>query len=201
MSEEGFKWAMEIEGATVMTETMDFKAVNALGDAIGEAMGAANSYFSGITVPKVNEKILLNAWNWMDKLLEKDGAIAEVPLGTVVLIEIMQEAAFQSLKSSSDAGWPHTKNRHVVQLGAAAPKDRPELESVVLQALADAPKQIVGDAHDDADFIPNFLNTFNDPKKIYGKNYGRLMELKSRYDLRGLFGGPFVTSFARTVQA
>ena len=85
-SEEGFKWAMDLEGATVMTETMDFKAVNALGDSILNAMGEANSYFSGITLRRVDEKLLLNAWKWMDKILDKDPAIAEVPLGTIVLM-------------------------------------------------------------------------------------------------------------------
>lgn len=197
---EGFKWAMDIEGAMVLTETMGFSKVNALGDDILDAMGEANSYFSGITVPKVDEKLMLNAWKWMDKLLEKDPAIADVPLGTVVLIEVMQKAAFGSLKSPSDAAWPHTKNRHVVQLGAAAPSTCPELEQVVLQALADAPKEIIGEAHEAADFIPNFLNSFNDPKKFYGENYKRLVGLKKRYDPKGLFRGPFMEPIERAFQ-
>jgi hypothetical protein len=194
MSEEGFKWAMDIEGATVMIQTMDFVAVNALSDELQQAMGVANSYFSGITVPKVDERIMLNAWGWMDRLLAKDAAFAEVPLGTVVLIELMQKPALQSLKSTADAAWPHTRNQHVVQLGGAAPRDRPELEAVVLQALADAPKEIIGDAHDEADFLPNFLNDFNDPRKIYGENYKKLVELKRKFDPKGLFRGPFMES-------
>ena len=113
----------------------------------------------------------------------------------------MQRPAFQSLESPSDAAWPHTKNRHVLQLGAAAPKSRPELEPIVLQALADAPKEIVGEAHDDSDFIPNFLNNFNDPKKIYGQNYEKLVELKKRYDSHGLFRGPFMAPYQRASQA
>jgi Berberine and berberine like len=191
-SEQGFKWAMEIKEAMVLTETMSYPKVNALGDDIADAMGQANSYFSGIMVPKVDEKLMLKAWKWMDKLLEKEPVIAEVPLGTVVLIELMQKASFESLESASDAAWPHTRNRHVVQLGPSAPRNRPELEEVVLQALADAPKEIVGEAHDEANFIPNFVNSFNDPRKIYGENYGRLVELKKRYDLKGLFGGAFM---------
>ena len=191
-SEEGFKWAMDIEGATVMTETVDFKAVNSLADDLKDVMGEANSYFSGITVPRIDETMLRNAWDWMDRLLAKDSAIAEVPLGTVVLIEVMQKAAFQSLKSSADAAWPHTKNRHVVQLGAAAPRNRPELEGVVLRALKDAPREIVGETHNESDFIPNFLNEFNDVRRIFGGNYGRLVGLKRRYDPKGLFGGPFM---------
>ena len=200
MSEEGFKWAMDIEGATVMTQTLDFVAVSALSDELQQAMGVANSYFSGITVPKVDERIILNAWSWMDKLLERDAAFAEVPLGTVVLIELMQKPALQSLQSPSDAAWPHTRNRHVVQLGGAAPRNRPELESVVMQALADAPQEIVGDAHDQADFLPNFLHEFNDPKKLFGANYGKLVELKKKFDPKGLFGGPFVESSKRGIR-
>ena len=194
ISEEGFKWAMDIEGATVMTQTMDFVAVNALSDELQQAMGVANSYFSGITVPKVDERIMLNAWGWMDRLLAKDAAFAEVPLGTVVLIELMQKPALQSLDSPSDAAWPHTRNQHVVQLGGAAPTNRPELEAIVLQALAGAPNEIIGDAHDEADFLPNFLNNFNDPRKIYGMNYGKLVELKRKFDPKGLFRGPFMES-------
>jgi hypothetical protein len=188
-SEEGFKWAMEIKEAIVLTETIGYPKVNALVDDIADAMEQANSYFFGITVPKVDEKLMLNAWRWMDKLFEKNPAIAEVPLGTVLLIELMQKASFGSLESASDAAWPHTRNRHVVQLCAAAPRNRPELEVVVLQALADAPNWIVGEAHDEANFIPNFVNSFNDPRKIYGEHYGRLVEPKKRYDPKGLFGG------------
>jgi hypothetical protein len=191
-SEEGFKWAMDIEGAIVMTETVDFKAVNALADDMKDVMGDANSYFSGITVPRIDETMLRNAWDWMDNLLAKDPAIAEVPLGTIVLIEVMQKAAFQSLKRSADAAWPHTKNRHVVQLGAAALRNRPELEGLVSRALKDAPVEIVGEGHDGADFIPNFLNDFSDVEKIFGGNYGRLVQLKERFDPKGLFQGPFM---------
>lgn len=190
-SAEGFKWAMDIEGAMAMTDTLPLKDVNALADDLGEVKGQANAYFSAITVPKLTEGMLLGAWDWMDKLLAMDPAIAEVPLGTVVLIEVMQKAAFQSMDSPKDAAWPRTRNRHVLQLGAAGPRGRPELEGVVVKALEDAAGEIVGDGHRSGDFLPNFLNGFNDVRAISGGNWERLVEVKKTFDPGNLFGGPF----------
>jgi hypothetical protein len=75
------------------------------------------------------------------------------------------QPAFQSINAGSDCGWPHTRNRHILQLGVGAMPGSKELDELALRSLADAPYKIYPE-HDAADYIPNFLQSFNDYTKV-----------------------------------
>ena len=54
----------------------------------------ANAWAAGVTVPSVDEGLILRAWEWYLELLQK---VPELVMGTYVLMEIMQKAGFLEL--------------------------------------------------------------------------------------------------------
>src|ERR1700744_1393466 len=50
--------------------------------------GAINTWAAGVTVPTVDEELILRAWDWYLALLKKD---AKLVMGTYVLMEFMQK--------------------------------------------------------------------------------------------------------------
>lgn len=57
--------------------------------------GLTNQMMSAITIPSINEELILRTWKWYDELLQED---PNQGAGAFVLIEIMQKVniiAFQ----------------------------------------------------------------------------------------------------------
>jgi hypothetical protein len=50
--------------------------------------GAVNTWAAGVTVPAVEEELILRAWDWYLALLKKDPKLV---MGTYVLMEVMQK--------------------------------------------------------------------------------------------------------------
>ncbi|KIX94202.1 uncharacterized protein Z520_10229 [Fonsecaea multimorphosa CBS 102226] len=184
-SDEGFGWALKIKGAVDNTRSMTFAEANQQQGEV--AMGMTNSWMSGATIPHLDEEMILRSWRWFNELLAKD---PRQSAGAFVLIEIMQPPAFSSISSRTDTAWPHTNNRHILQLGTGSFPGSLESDALSLKALADAPFEI-SRTHTNADYIPNFIESFNDIEAIFGDNYPRLKEIKKRYDPKGRLGVRF----------
>ncbi|OAL19553.1 hypothetical protein AYO22_09715 [Fonsecaea multimorphosa] len=184
-SDEGFGWALKIKGAVDNTRSMTFAEANqqqgefpkakALSlfslntnffprpDNLRVAMGMTNSWMSGATIPHLDEEMILRSWRWFNELLAKD---PRQSAGAFVLIEIMQPLGTGSFPGSLES------------------------DALSLKALADAPFEI-SRTHTNADYIPNFIESFNDIEAIFGDNYPRLKEIKKRYDPKGRLGVRF----------
>ncbi|EXJ76697.1 uncharacterized protein A1O5_01205 [Cladophialophora psammophila CBS 110553] len=186
-SDEGFGWALGVKGAVDKTRTMTFAKANRQQDNLRVAMGMTNSWMSGATIPNLDEEIIFRSWKWFNELLAKD---PRQSAGAFVLIEVMQTPAFSSISSRQDTAWPHTANRHILQLGTGSFPGSPESDALSLKALAEAPFEI-SPTHTKADYIPNFINSFNDIEAIFGENYPLLKEIKKKYDPHGRLGGHF----------
>jgi hypothetical protein len=150
-------------------------------DNLKAAMGLTNTWMSGATLPVVDEQLIIRAFRWFDDMLQADPRLSAA---TFVLIEVMQnvsdkgssqgtwrsgadelQPAFQSIKTGSDCGWPHTRNRHILQLGTGAMPGSKSLDELAFKSLAEAPYKIYPE-HNQADYIPNFLQSFNDFSKV-----------------------------------
>ena len=86
--QDGFKWALDIPGANDMTKTATFREVNHAFDASEAPFGKINTWAAGVTVPAVDETLILRAWDWYLALLKKDSKLV---MGTYVLMEVMQK--------------------------------------------------------------------------------------------------------------
>ena len=56
-------------------------------DSLKVAMGLTNTWMSGATIPVVDEKLIMRAFQWFDDLLKLDPRLSAA---TFVLIEVMQ---------------------------------------------------------------------------------------------------------------
>ncbi|OAG34357.1 hypothetical protein AYO21_11475 [Fonsecaea monophora] len=185
----GFKWALDIPGAVDLTKTLNFRGVNQQFDASKAPFGKINTWAAGVTVPSVDEGLILRAWNWYLSLLEADPRLV---MGTYVLTEVMQKAVYQSVGFPSlVSAWPHTANQHNLQLGTGVIPGSPESDALAHKALAEAPFEI-RPGHTEADYFPNFLEDFVDPTKVFGANWSKLVEIKKKYDPNNKLGGPFI---------
>ncbi|OQV00655.1 FAD binding domain-containing protein isoform 2 [Cladophialophora immunda] len=186
-SDEGFGWALRIQGAVDKTRAMTFAEANQQQDNLKVAMGMTNSWMSGATLPDLDEEVIWRSWRWFNELLAKD---PRQSAGAFVLIEIMQPPAFSSTSARTDTAWPHTNNRHILQLGTGSFPGSPESDALSLKALSEAPFEI-SPTHSRADYTPNFIDSFNDVEAIFGENHPRLKEIKKKYDPKGRLGGHF----------
>ncbi|KAJ9601879.1 hypothetical protein H2200_013628 [Cladophialophora chaetospira] len=184
-SKDGFKWALEIPGAVDLTKTSTFREVNQAFDQSKAPFGKINTWAAGVTVPAVNEELILRAWDWYLALLKKDSKLV---MGTYVLMEVMQKAVYQSLGFPSlVSAWPHTRNQHNLQLGTGVVPGSPESDALAHKAMAEGPYEI-RPGHTGADYFPNFIEDFVDPKKVFGVNWDRLVEVKRKYDPNNKLG-------------
>lgn len=71
-SDAGFKWALDIKGAVDMTETMTLRQVSQQFDNLEKMRGLTNQMMSAITIPSINEELILRTWKWYDELLRED---------------------------------------------------------------------------------------------------------------------------------
>ncbi|KAL6242239.1 hypothetical protein RBB50_010787 [Rhinocladiella similis] len=187
-SEEGFKWALDIKGAMDMTKAVNIRQVNEGFDSLKATMGVTNTWQCGATLSSIDEDLILRAWKWYLDLVHRDTDLAR---STYVLIEMMQKAAYQSLEyPSKETAWPHTRNQHNLQMGAGRIPGSAEGDAIGYQALAEGPFEIKA-KHTKADYFPNFLEGFVDPKEVFGENWPRLVEIKKKYDPNNKLGGVF----------
>ncbi|KIX00110.1 uncharacterized protein Z518_10247 [Rhinocladiella mackenziei CBS 650.93] len=187
-SDKGFKWALDIKGAVDMTKCLNHRGVNEQFDALKSTMGMTNTWAAGVTVPSVDQELILRAWEWYLDLLKKDPRLVR---GTYVLMEVMQKAAYQSLGFPSKvSAWPHTLHQHNLQIGTGTPPGSAESDALAYKAMAEGPYQI-RPGHTGADYFPNFMESFVDPKQVFGVNGDKLVEIKKKYDPNNKLGGPF----------
>ncbi|KAF2464921.1 cysteine desulfurase [Lindgomyces ingoldianus] len=188
-SEQGFKWALDIPGATDTTAAMSYRQVNALSDSIEAIRGETNQMMTGVVVPIVTEDLILRTWKWFDETLVWE---PKLNAGTFVLIEIMQSNAFNTVKSRSATGWPRPDGRHILQLGCGALNREctEELHRKAIKALAEGAEQIL-DRYSVSDCLPRDFEEFHDPVEMFGENVEKLRAIKKRVDPKNRLKGAY----------
>ncbi|KAJ9635178.1 hypothetical protein H2199_008664 [Coniosporium tulheliwenetii] len=179
-SEEGFKWALDIPGAVDMTSAMTLREVHDLQEVNRPMFGALHSHLAPALVTDIDPAFLLRAWDWYYNVVATDNRLSA---GTFVLLEIMQEKAFRSAGPADSTAWPHSSARHILQLLTGFAPGSGCSDELAVELLEKAPGRI-SPGHGPADYFPNFIEEYNRVDEIFGANYDKLRQLKSKYDPR-----------------
>ncbi|OQD91215.1 hypothetical protein PENSOL_c057G04362 [Penicillium solitum] len=186
---EGFRWALDIEGAIDNTGSMTLQQCNQIWDGLEAAKGKTANFQSCLIISHVDEELISKAWHWIENLTLKDPSLSLG--GTYLLIEFMQKSAFHSVDPTLRA-WPGTRGQSILQIGTGAPCHLGESRELAYREIREAPSFICGqDERRELQYFTHSLEEFNDPRKIYAENFEKLQELKRRYDPDGGLKGPF----------
>ncbi|KAJ5513746.1 hypothetical protein N7463_003298 [Penicillium fimorum] len=95
-STDGFRWALDIEGAIDGTRSMTIRQCNRIWDGLEAAKGKTANFQSCLIISQVDEQLISKAWDWIESLTLKNPSLSLG--GTYILIEFMQkETAFVDL--------------------------------------------------------------------------------------------------------
>ena len=106
-SDEGFAWALGLEGAVDGTKPMNLKGVadlqgemlfvSSIGNVqrliamkgfIGQAQGLTNSYWSPLAIPEMTEEVVVRSFEWFYKVSAAEGSIKD---NGYLIFEVMQK--------------------------------------------------------------------------------------------------------------
>lgn len=200
-SQQGFGWAFKITGAKDKSMSLSYKETNRLAsefplqpkvslvlilclDELEAAKGVTDSWFSAPLVAEITEELILRAWDWFHEVMAAAPVVKSVPLGCLVIFEIMQKVGHKSLRRydladadgsfkpaiyaespRTDCAWPHSRCQHILQIGVAVPAGDDHHGKIVYEAMEKAPKQICPQ-HQPGDYLPNFVMPFNDVSAV-----------------------------------
>ncbi|TKA62983.1 hypothetical protein B0A55_10741 [Friedmanniomyces simplex] len=181
-SKDGFAWAFELPGAQeISTSTCTLRELHAVAETFRNYQGNNMFWLSAPLIEgKLVDEMLVRAWKWYEDCIE---AHLGFGAGSTVLLEFMQENAFNSSPSRASTAWPHSGHRHVLQLvlGCKPETAPPNIKDLVMKRLQAAGREVAGE-RETWEFHAGFLHEWNDLGKVYGENYERLRELKKRFD-------------------
>lgn len=146
-------------------------------------MGAVNNNLAATLVKDIDAEFVIRSVHWFEKLLKIDNNLGA---GSFALIEIMQEVfssnhlklyhpeilnliyekgAFNSSENLEATAWPHHGRRHILQLATGTLPGSSSPNEVALNLLQTAPSEI-DLAHEECDYTPNFIESYNDLRKV-----------------------------------
>ncbi|KAK3626642.1 hypothetical protein LTR56_019708 [Elasticomyces elasticus] len=179
-STDGFAWAFGLEGAQeVSTSTCTLREMHAVAETFRDYQGSNMFWLCAPLIEgDLDEGMLVRAWKWYEDCIEAHPGFGA---GSTVLLEFMQKNAFNSSPSRTSTGWPHSGHRHVMQvlLGCKPETAPPNIKDIAMQRLQAVGKEIAG-SRETGEYHAGFLHEWNDLREVYGENYERLRELKTR---------------------
>ncbi|KAF2222272.1 cysteine desulfurase [Elsinoe ampelina] len=182
LSEKGFKQILDLPGAhNFGTSELTLQQVNALAETFRDYQGTCHFWLSAPLIEKIDDETLIRAWKWYERCVD---ACPGFGSNSTVLLEFMQEQAFNSSPSRTATAWPHSGRRHVMQLVLGCKQDEApsDLGDIVMERLTHADTEIAGEGNETGEFHAGFLHEWNDLSEVYGENFERLREVKRRYD-------------------
>ncbi|EEH23592.2 cysteine desulfurase, mitochondrial [Paracoccidioides brasiliensis Pb03] len=179
-SELGFKWAFDIEGAVDMTKELKIREVNELTASL--RFGDHNhSVLSSPLVDSIDPDFVLRMAQFHERTVEANQAFRA---GTFVILELMGKKTLTSAGGPAATAWPRTKPQHALQLVLGYHSDTDCSTALALELLERGPTEIAP-SHKPNEFWPAFLHGFHDLSQIFGPNYERLRQIKTKYDPKG----------------
>ena len=187
-SGEGFAWAFALPGAVeVVAFEQTLQQINSMADSFKNYQGVNKFWASAAMISDIDEETLVRAWKWYEDSYNLHPGFG---VGSTVLLEFMQHAAFNSVPSPTSSAWPHARGRrHVMQvLLGTSPETAPaNIEEIAMKQFAKVGPEIGGKNAFHGEYHAGFLHEWNDLKEVYGENWERLLEVKKKYDPENRF--------------
>ncbi|KXT00908.1 hypothetical protein AC578_5710 [Pseudocercospora eumusae] len=186
-SDEGFGWAWKITGAQeVVAFAKSLREINALSNSYKSEQNTHESWGSAAMISGIDDFTLVRAWKWYEDSVNLHPGFS---IGSTVLLEFMQEAAFNSVSSPTDTAWPHGRGRrHVMQVVLGCPEgSKKDVKGLAMEQFSKLHDDVGGPEYSTEEWHAGFLQEFNDLSKVYGENWGRLKEVKKKYDPENRF--------------
>lgn len=135
---------------------------------------------------KMSESIILKSFNWWVSMLSEPNSIAE---NGYLLYEMF--SCRDNLTGRNSSAWPRPVGYdHMLLLGAGcAPNSDKELSEKAKRYVIEGSEKILGVKIEDVVISPNAIEDFHSVKTIYGGNYEKLREIKTRVDPKNRLGG------------
>lgn len=189
-SDEGFAWCWKISGAKegVAMETT-LQGVNALNDTFKSYQGTNKFWSAAPLVSDIDDETLVRMWSWYEESYDMHPGFG---VGSTVLLEFMQEKAFNSTSGPEATAFPHGRGqRHVLQLLLGCPPDSKtkhvgDPRDLAMRQLGKAGKEVGKDSFI-GEWHAGFLHDWSDLQEVYGPNYEKLKKLKKKYDPQNRF--------------
>lgn len=136
----------------------------------------------------MTEDVIKKAIAWWTTTLDEPGSVKN---HGYLLFELF--TATDNVAGRYASAWPRpTGYTHQVLLGGGcAPDAPPEEVARARQVVIDAHPKIFGKPVEELNAVPNALEDFHNIKGVYGDNYDRLREVKTRVDPHDRLGGWF----------
>ncbi|KAJ5338862.1 hypothetical protein N7452_005590 [Penicillium brevicompactum] len=180
-----FQWALNIPGAVDKTMITTLAGVANLQDKADIVKGTMNQFWQPLLLRKISEEIVIKAIKWFEGLREIDESLGDC---TYLIFELLSSRDLAGGVSTS--AWPRPNGmKHILLFGTGCPSDAGPVKEKLARDLAiQAPSKVLGD-NADVDVLPNGLEDYHDPTKIWGPHVAALRSLRKQYDPQGRFKG------------
>ncbi|KAI5359335.1 putative berberine/berberine, FAD-binding domain, PCMH-type, FAD-binding, type PCMH, subdomain 2 [Septoria linicola] len=187
-SDAGFAWAFALPGAIeVVAFEQTLQQINAMADSFKNYQGVNRFWCSAAMISDIDDETLIRAFKWYEDSYNLHPGFG---VGSSVLLEFMQHAAFNSVESPTSTAWPHARGRrHVMQvLLGTAPEGAPDdVKDIAMKQFAKVGPEIGGKDAFHGEYHAGFLHEWNNLEEVYGENWERLLETKQKYDPENRF--------------
>ncbi|KAK4500061.1 hypothetical protein PRZ48_008247 [Zasmidium cellare] len=176
---EMFGWALEIPGAIDHTKVHNMQGLAKLQGGAVVNMGKVKAWTQAITMPRITEDIVLEAFRWHERVQARGGSSAGE---TYFLFELFSMRHHTG--PSTESAWPRPRDsRHVFLTSACCAPDASQDEvDDTIKIGERALKEILGKDYKESYIDANALEAWNDLEAIYGENWKKVVKVKRKYD-------------------
>ncbi|KAB8259403.1 FAD-binding domain-containing protein [Aspergillus pseudonomiae] len=182
---KAFRWALDIPGAIDQTKITTLAGVANLQDKAGIVKGTMKQFWQPLLLQEIRKETVTKAIKWFEEVQKVDESFGDC---TYLIFELLSSR--DPAAGSASSAWPRPKGaKHILLLGTGCPADAgPSKEKLARDLAIEAPSNVL-ESSTDVHVLPNGIEDYHAPTKIWGPHVAKLQSLRVRYDPRRRFKG------------